>query len=242
MKLAVISTVVLLALSSNASAREADERKARELFQRAEVHFSVREFKSALDLYRQAYKVKPLPGFLFNIAQCYRHLWQWKKALFHYRMYLSRLPDAPNKTDVEQLIIECEAETKPREPAGKKSRDPTGTRSGEPATEERGLHRAWFWSGVALSSMLLATAGVCGVLNLTMSSEYNDPATPLERRHELKDTGEALGTVAWVTLGVGAAAAVGTTLLYLYTDFETRPPVAVSPTSRGGTIVVQGRF
>jgi tetratricopeptide (TPR) repeat protein len=64
--------IVALALAlTRPAAGEADEQRARALFRRAEVHFNLGEFAPAADLYRQAYRLAPLPGFLYNLAQCH---------------------------------------------------------------------------------------------------------------------------------------------------------------------------
>src|SRR5688500_10407976 len=63
-------------------AADSAEAEAREMFRRAEVHFNLREFDRALELYAEAYRLKPLPGFLFNIAQCHRFSGRYEDAAF----------------------------------------------------------------------------------------------------------------------------------------------------------------
>lgn len=82
--------------------------QAKELFKQAEVHFGLGEFEKALEFYREAYALKPLPGFHFNIAQCFRNLGNHQKALFHYKQYLALVENPANKADVETLIRLCE--------------------------------------------------------------------------------------------------------------------------------------
>jgi hypothetical protein len=62
----------------------------------------------ALTAYEAAYQAKPLPGFLFNIAQCHRNLGHHERAVFFYRRYLSLDPESPNRALVEQLASEEE--------------------------------------------------------------------------------------------------------------------------------------
>src|SRR4029077_13182600 len=83
-----------------------DEKEARRLFQRAELNFNIGKFAEALTDYQSAYEAKPLPGFLFNIAQCYRNMGDLEKARFFFRRYLALDPRAPNKRRVEELIDE----------------------------------------------------------------------------------------------------------------------------------------
>jgi hypothetical protein len=80
--------------------------KAKALFAEGNQHYNIGEFQPALDLYKLAYRVKALPAFQFNIAQCHRKLGQHKDAIAMYQAYLVGVPDAPNKDIVESLIAE----------------------------------------------------------------------------------------------------------------------------------------
>src|SRR5437868_11892187 len=101
--------VVALAAAPLATARaegtDADK-EARRLFQKAELSFNVGKFAEALTDYQAAYEAKPLPGFLFNIAQCYRNLGDYERARFFFRRYLTLEPKSPNRRRVESLIDE----------------------------------------------------------------------------------------------------------------------------------------
>lgn len=82
--------------------------EARRLYLEAERKYSVGEFHEAHRLFSKAYEHLPLPGFLFNIGQCERMLSRYKKAIFLYRRYLQKKPDAPNRALVERLIKESQ--------------------------------------------------------------------------------------------------------------------------------------
>jgi hypothetical protein len=83
-----------------------DEKRARALYESAEKSFDVGKFAEALTDYQAAYEAKPLPGFLFNIAQCYRNMGNYERARFFFRRYLALDPHAPNHRRVEELISE----------------------------------------------------------------------------------------------------------------------------------------
>ena len=83
-----------------------DEKQARSLYERAEKSFDLGRFAEALADYQSAYEAKPLPGFLFNIAQCYRNMSNFERARFFFRRYLTLDPRAPNRRRVEELIAE----------------------------------------------------------------------------------------------------------------------------------------
>lgn len=81
--------------------------KAKALFAEANQHYSLGEFDKAMDIYSLAYRIKPLPAFLFNIAQCHRKLGHFKDAIAMYQNYLVGVPNAPNKDVVDSLISEA---------------------------------------------------------------------------------------------------------------------------------------
>jgi tetratricopeptide (TPR) repeat protein len=69
-------------------------------------------FEQALREAEQAYRLYPLAQILFNIGQCHRALKHWDKAAFFYERYLQKLPDAPNRERVEQLLAETQYRAK----------------------------------------------------------------------------------------------------------------------------------
>src|SRR5262245_44893353 len=101
----LLATLVLLLLAGRAHAAKG-EKEARSLFQRAEMSFNLGKFPEALADYQAAYEAKPLPGFLFNIAQCYRNMGNPERARFFYRRYLALDPRSSNRRLVEDLIEE----------------------------------------------------------------------------------------------------------------------------------------
>lgn len=105
------------------------------------------------------------------------------------------------------------------------------------------LRPIWFWTGVATSGVLLATGIATQVVLLNKSSEYKDPDTTIERRQELKDDGKPLIALSGVALGLGAAAAVATTVLYFYTDFgDPDASIAAGPINSGGGVWFSSRW
>lgn len=80
--------------------------RAKDLFGQGSKHYELGEFAPALELYKRAYRVKALPAFLFNVAQCHRKLGQHTEAIAMYQSYLVGVPNAQNKPLVESLITE----------------------------------------------------------------------------------------------------------------------------------------
>jgi tetratricopeptide (TPR) repeat protein len=95
--------------AAGGAAGDARLREAREHYEQAVAHYNLDEFAPALAEFREAYRLKPDPSFLFNIAQCHRKLGDTDAALDFYRKYLRSLPDAPNRADVERMIADLRA-------------------------------------------------------------------------------------------------------------------------------------
>ena len=95
--------LMLTALTPGAWA-DSETEIARRLYESATRHFDLTEYDAALNDFKEGYRHKDDPVFLYNIAQCYRLLNQNDDALKFYRSYLRRAPNAPNRDEVEHRI------------------------------------------------------------------------------------------------------------------------------------------
>jgi tetratricopeptide (TPR) repeat protein len=108
--LAALAASAVPAPRATAAGTEATRlRDARAHYEQAVVHYNLDEFAEALAEFREAYRLKPDPSFLFNIAQCHRKLGEVDAALDFYRKYLRSLPEAPNRAEVERMIADLRA-------------------------------------------------------------------------------------------------------------------------------------
>lgn len=85
------------------------EAQARAEFQRGVTAYNLGQFEDAAKAYAEAYRLKPLPGFLFNLGQCERQLGRLEKAAFFFRRFLELMPASPNAPTARQLLEEVEA-------------------------------------------------------------------------------------------------------------------------------------
>ncbi|HJX54213.1 MAG TPA: tetratricopeptide repeat protein [Polyangia bacterium] len=132
-------------------------------------HFDLSEFDEALTAFKNAYRAKPDPAFLFNIAQCHRKLGRIDDAITFYQTYLRRAPDARNREEVEQRIAELEEQrgkaavrtpvvpvSPPADSVQADSQHPDVARQGldvgatsTETTSDRPVYkRWWFWTAV----------------------------------------------------------------------------------------------
>jgi tetratricopeptide (TPR) repeat protein len=223
---------ILLPLLTVGSARAEDVSAAREHFQRGTTAYDLGRFLEAAHEYEAAYEAKPDPSLLFNIGQSYRFVPDYGKAIHSFRAYLRRVPDAPNRTEVETRILEMQhkleaephaavpATTPPPPPAPKSSAAPQPTAPTVTATPARAERRGrtLIISGAVVAGVgvaLVATGG--GFVALTHSAgdavNHPKPGTPfssslvdtLNRDQALEATFFAVGGAALVA---GTAVAV----------------------------------
>ena len=113
--LAVLLAVLLAGPPASARERPGDDTaRARTHFTKAEAHFSLGEFALALEEYRKAYLLRPLPPLLFNMAQCHRHLGELEKAAFLLRRFLASSPTPVQRSQAEAVLRDVELALKSR--------------------------------------------------------------------------------------------------------------------------------
>lgn len=191
-----VAVLALLTLGLAAQAQpkkkvETDEQKARVLFADGQKAYDVGEFERALTLYSEAYKLKTLPGFLFNIAQCHRQLGNFERASFFFGRFIDNSkPAAPNVELARELMTDMERRQTEKAAAEKKAADEKARAEADararsdaplappltpvevvslppppPAVEpEPVTKKAWFW--VVIGGAVVAAAGgiTAGVL------------------------------------------------------------------------------
>jgi len=97
-----------LVLATVASAEPSDRAQAREHFIKGTKAFDLGLYEDAVREYTAAYQAKADPALLYNIAQAHRQAGHAKEALRFYRVYLSKVPSASNRADVEAKVAELQ--------------------------------------------------------------------------------------------------------------------------------------
>lgn len=117
------------------------------------------DVKAALSHFRAAYGTLPLSGYLFHIAQSYRRLGQYRRAITLYEGYLRDNPGAPKMGRVRRLVDECRRKWEARRRALNPRLAVSGGSAGTqvPKAPSRPLHRRWwFWTSIAAGVVALA--------------------------------------------------------------------------------------
>lgn len=102
--------IALLLVGATARADWDGDATARNLYQRGMAHFQLEEYEVAIQLWQQAYRLKPAPELLYDIAQAYH--FSSEKALAFYKKFLLLEPNARNRADVERQIAILERNLK----------------------------------------------------------------------------------------------------------------------------------
>jgi tetratricopeptide (TPR) repeat protein len=113
---AALGFVALLAVTPLAFAEDSAV-AAREHYEKGKTAFELGQFDEAIREYAEAYRLKADPAILYNLAQAHKLLQHNGEAVFFYKMYLSKRPNAPNrdevlaKIDALQKLIEQQKQT-----------------------------------------------------------------------------------------------------------------------------------
>jgi tetratricopeptide (TPR) repeat protein len=161
----LLALLIVALVARVAAADDAATRDAKRHFERGQKLYTLTKFREALDEYQQAFDARPIPDFLFNIGQCYRNLGDYDSAIFSYKKYLAAAPDAPNRAQVEQLIVDLQTR-KDQEDARRLALQPSpppapapppANTAAAPPPSQPIYTRWWFWTGIGV---VAAGAGV----------------------------------------------------------------------------------
>ena len=248
----LVSVVVLLASAPSLSwaddpgdplAMPSDPEAVRHL-ERGDTHFRLREFKEAVEEYREGTRIEPSPRFLYNIAQSFRQLKDYENSLWYFRQWLNvAKPPDEMRGPIEEVMtkmreeMEAVATTKPPTEPASNGGASTDTES---APIDVAIERSRFTTRrkVALglgAGGLVALGG--GVLLGLRASGFDDDAAALcptiscqqsAEANALLERADANSLYSSVSYGVGAVAILGAVVLWV----TGSPGSGVSASSR----------
>jgi tetratricopeptide (TPR) repeat protein len=160
---------------------------AKALYKSGTQHYNLAEFDQALADFKEAYRLRSDPVFLFNIAQCHRRLNNPSDAATFYRSFLREAPNAPNRAEVERVLAEMDAQVqakdaeRARSAEAEKARNAQAARDAEaaarasngadlavtasaPAPKKPLVKKPWFWVAVIGGAAVVATGVAVGVV------------------------------------------------------------------------------
>ena len=100
----MIRAALALILTAWLSGEALADQPVRDLTAAGDRHFDLGEYDAAIEKYREAYRLEPLPGLLYNLGQAYRLKGDCVTATLMYRNYLRLDPGTRHRALVEQHL------------------------------------------------------------------------------------------------------------------------------------------
>ena len=109
-----LAALCLLLCATTARADDAREAQARSYFAIGQGHYKLGEFAAAIDAFEAGYRARPLPLFLFNLAQAARLSGRLELARDYYQQYLERetVRGAPQRAEARLQLQRVRRELK----------------------------------------------------------------------------------------------------------------------------------
>jgi len=103
--------LLLLAAPAARAGSPRDEARAREHWERGAALYEKGDHEGAIAEWEEGYVLSERAEFLLNIAQAYREMKDDAKAVYYYRLYLKRKPDAPDAKEVREIVADLDRDT-----------------------------------------------------------------------------------------------------------------------------------
>lgn len=104
-----LALVTLVCAASAAFAASSAEKAARAHVTSSQEAYNLGKFELALEELEAAYKLKPVPGLLFNFGQCHRQLRNYERAGFYFKAYVDSGLEGPQVEVARSLADEMAA-------------------------------------------------------------------------------------------------------------------------------------
>jgi tetratricopeptide (TPR) repeat protein len=259
MRALLLLAIVASAIVARPSIAEANERsEAREHFAKGTKAFELGAYDEAIAEYSAAYRIKDDPALLYNLGQAHRLANHPTEALRSYRVFLMKIPDAPNRAEVEQKIAELQKLIEQQQktqnmppdsvkaPVSTPTETTTTTQQPEAPTQAappqsivrqpnesalRSARAKMIW-GIALAATGVAFA-VGGIVSGALAKQASDNLTKLDQSMQKFDYGQQQNgqteqVLQGVFLGLGGAAVVTGAVLYFVGRHERKVARTVS--------------
>lgn len=254
--LALVTTMTSAAGAQPRPVPPADaEEAAKEQAARAKAAFDRGDYAVAVEAYREAYRLVPSPGLLYNLGQAYRLLGACAEAAEAYREYLRLVPESPYRATAEQNLAAAEVCARDAEAAAKRreerkrAAEVAATAPPPPPPEDRGrgLRRAGV--GATAAGGMLVVAGAYFAVDAARQAD--EVSALYERGGAWEDVADADARgrrsqlVSRVALGAGAVAIASGATLYVLgrrADERAQRAVTVTPGADGAQMAVSWRF
>ncbi len=230
------------------AAPDPKQAQAEALFAEGQKHYDLREYNEAIESFRKAYALVPLPDMLFDIAQAYRQLNDCDNAVAFYRNYLRARPDADNRDLADKRATEME------ECATEQRKQRDAERARQLANTPRVVEGEPRYRGLRLAGIITAGVGAAFAgTGVYFSIDAADQAHQLEQAcmvtckasdvTAIDTQGKSSQNIAIVTFATGGVAlAAGAGMIVWATLHASPETVTVTPMPGGATVSTMFRF
>lgn len=194
--------------------------------------FKAKDYATALQLFERAYKLDPSPVLIYNLARVHEEMGNAAESIDHFELYLSRVPDSPDKGDIERRVRVMKAildrsKAPPQTPVAEASTEP------EAPSDPIAL-KPFAYGSLGVGGALLI-AGVVYGLKANSAEEDHNAATNGVDKGKFADDANQFSTLANVGLiGGGVLLAAGATLWFL--DGGEEGALTLAPTPGGAAM------
>lgn len=196
----LLALALVLGTAAVAQAQDATDEEARANFEAGRIAFADARFADALPYFERAYELSHRPELLYNIGICQDRLGHDAEALEAFEGYLEAIPDADNRSEVEQRIRTA------RERVTRGSGTPPPPASADPTGWILlGVGGAVAIGGAVMLGVGQADAGAIAGSNGTIS--WTDASAGMDRANLL--TGVGIGALAAGVALAGVGIALG---------------------------------
>ena len=259
--IALVTTMASVAGAQPAPVPPADaEPAAKAKAASAKAAFDRGDYALAVEAYREAYRLVPSPGLLYNLGQAYRLLGACAEAAEAYREYLRLVPGSPYRATAEQNLAAAEVCARDAVAAAKRREDErraaevAATTAAAPAPttpprEDRGRGRRLAGVGATAAGAVLVAAGAYFAVDAARQadevSELYERGGAWQDIADADERGRRSQLVSRVAFGAGAVAIASGATLYVLgrrADERSQRVVTVTPRGAGAQMVVSWRF
>lgn len=209
--------------------------------------YEAQDYTRALTIFQRVYELTQRPEILFNIGMTQLQLQHHVEAVRAFRQYLTRLPNAPNRADVESRISFLEGRIRADEQAAA-AQTSTPSPSSAPSTHDEVRVRrpvaALVVGGVGVlslaGSLTFALLRLDAIGNCTPNGNTLECPTDADAMRAERGRGYTIATD--VTLGIGIAAVTAGVLWYVLGARTEHVQVAFEASSTSAGLRIGGAF
>ena len=159
--------VTTLIAKCRAQLRSGEQKRlrAKGLFEEGRKSYVLGQYREALGQLTSAYRVLPVPGYLYHIALTHQGLHQYDKAIHFFGAYLKQNPGSPQAREVRAALATCrQAWDKEQDRRRRADRIKHNLKLGPDTqpirTRPPVYKRWWFWTSIAAAAAIAVGLGV----------------------------------------------------------------------------------